>query len=136
MWGYLFIIILLFVSGYLLYSLYKKYSLDKTNDFIENNEYKENVKKYNGEILFFYATWCPHSMKVFDKLDLIEKHYEQGNYKLEFKKIDCDEYSDMADSYNIEEYPTIVLLYNNEKYIYDAELDEKTFHKFIYTIMK
>ena len=42
----------------------------------------------------------------------------------------------MADSYNIESCPTLVLVFNNEKYYYDAELEENTFFTFVNTIMK
>lgn len=135
MWSYIFIILSILIAGYLLYCLYVKSNEYKNNDFIENNEYKEYKKEKNATILLFYAQWCPHSKKTLEKMKLIEKIYMDKNYKLVFNEIDCEEYPDMADSYNIEEYPTIILLYNSEKYIYDAELDEKTFDKFIDTII-
>jgi thiol-disulfide isomerase/thioredoxin len=135
MWSYLFIILLILIAGYLLYCLYVKSNQYKNNDFIENNEYKENIKNNKATILLFYAQWCPHSNKVLEKMKTIETLYKHSKYELVFNEIDCEEYPDMADSYNIEEYPTIILVYNSEKYVYDAELDEKTFDKFINTII-
>ena len=55
-------------------------------------------------------------------------------FNYEFDIIDVDKFSDMAENYNIESYPTIILLYNNKKYIYDAELDESTFRYFVNTV--
>ena len=52
-----------------------------------------------------------------------------------FTEIDCDKYTQMADKYNITEYPTIVLIKNDKKYIYDAEFDNKTFDLFINSVM-
>ena len=62
----------------------------------------------------------------------IQKKYNH----LSFTEIDSEKDVDMADAYKIVSYPTIVLVYNNEKYYYDAELDESTFDTFIHTIMK
>jgi thioredoxin-like negative regulator of GroEL len=52
-----------------------------------------------------------------------------------FTEIDCDKESAYADSFNIKEYPTIILLKGDKKYIYDANLSEDTLDLFINTIM-
>ena len=50
-----------------------------------------------------------------------------------FEDIDVDKRSDMANLYNIESYPTIILKYKNIKYIYDTNLEDTTFDMFIET---
>lgn len=131
MFVYIVLLLVLFVSGYLLYKLYKqKHIINK--DYVENNEYKEKIDGKTGIVYIFHAKWCPHSKKTLDKLETIKKSYTN----ITFNEIDSDKNVDMADTYNVVSYPTIVLLYNNEKYYYDAELEDKTFNTFITTIMK
>jgi len=133
MWIYIFIFILIISSLYLIYKYYKKNK--KNKNFVENKEFIERDTILKGDIYIFYAEWCPYSKKTLEKLDNIENEYKDTKYSLQFIKIDSDKNSDLADKYNIEEYPSIILLYNNKTYIYDAELDNNTFNKFIETIM-
>ena len=125
--------LMILLSIYLVYLVYKK--RDKINKkYNENNEYDIlEPKKERGIIYVFHAKWCKHSNELLKKLPEYEKHYKK---QLKFIRIDGDKKSDMADKYNIESFPTLVLVYKNEKYIYDAELEEDTFELFIKTIMK
>ena len=129
MFVYIVLLLLFSISIYLVY----RYSKKKINkDFVENNEYKQKESIHKGDLYIFYASWCPHSMKTLEKINTIKANYPN----LTFNEIDCDKNPDMADSYNIEAYPTLVLVFNNEKYYYDAELEENTFFTFVNTIMK
>ena len=131
MFVYIVVFLLLCISIYLVYRyINNKKKINK--DFVENNEYKEKESINKGDIYVFYASWCPHSLKTLEKINIIKTKYTN----LSFNEIDCEINTDMADSYNIDSYPTIVLVYNNEKYYYDAELEENTFDTFINTIMK
>jgi thioredoxin 1 len=132
---YIVLFTLFSVSFYLIYTYYTNRKKIKT-DFVENNEYKEILDTKNGDIYIFYALWCPYSKTNLEKLKQIEPTYKNTKYNLTFNEIDVDTKADMADEYNITSYPTIVLLYNNNKYYYDAELEEDTFKLFLTTIMK
>lgn len=131
MFLYIILLFILILSSYLLYKLYKKKN-EINQDYVENNEYKEKIYTKSGIIYIFHAKWCPHSKKTLEKMETIKKKYKN----ITFNEIDSDKNVDMADSYNVVSYPTIVLLYNNEKYYYDAELEDNTFETFINTIMK
>lgn len=125
---------LVLLSVYLIYKYLIKHN--KIKNFIENNEYKILKEKKKGVVYIFYAKWCPHSKDALNKLESIKKTYmNHNNYDLTFNEIDAEEKTDMADSYNIDSYPTIVLNYKNKKYIYDANLNASTFKSFIETIM-
>jgi thiol-disulfide isomerase/thioredoxin len=107
----------------------------KNNKYKENKEYENKVNTKDIKFLVFHATWCPYSKNTLEKLDNIKKEYiNDKKFNYEFDIIDVDKFSDMAENYNIESYPTIILLYNNKKYIYDAELDESTFRYFVNTV--
>lgn len=125
--------IFILLAIYLLYLVYKK--KDKVSKkYNENNEYDElEPKKEKGIVYIFYAKWCNHSNALLKKIPEYENMYKE---QLKFIKIDGDKKGDMADKYNIESFPTLVLVYKNENYIYDADLDKDTFELFITSIMK
>jgi thioredoxin-like negative regulator of GroEL len=121
----IFIIISVFV--------YKKYT--KKMLYNPNNEYINNDKK--GQLMLFYAAWCPHSKTTLKQWYAYKEKYSgTSDYSVSFTEIDCDENTSLADKYNINEYPTIILLLDNKKYIYDAQMNDTTLTQFINTIMK
>lgn len=132
---YIVLFVLISLSLYLLYNYYTNRTKIKT-EFVENSEFNELSYKKNGDIYIFYASWCPHSKKNLEKIKEIETKYKNTKYNLTFTEIDVETKEDMADEYKITSYPTIVLLYNNNKYYYDAELEDDTFEIFLNTIMK
>ena len=111
--------------------VYKKYI--KKITYNPNNEYIKNDKK--GELMLFYADWCPHSQNTLKQWYTYKEKYT-GNYSISFSEIDCDKHTNLADDYNIDSYPTIILLVDGKKYIYDAQMNDSTLTQFINTIMK
>ena len=113
--------------------VYKKY-IQKMN-YNPNNEYIKSDKK--GQLMLFYAAWCPFSKTTLKQwYSYKERYATSGEYSISFNEIDCDEKVDLADKYNIDEYPTIILLVDGKKYIYDAQMNDDTLTQFINTIMK
>ena len=116
--------------GYFLYNTFYKV---KSTKFIENNEYKKIYTNSDSNLLLFYTSWCPHCKTT---MDLWNKIKSQKKYsKITFVEIDCEKNIAEAELYNITEYPTIILVKNNKKYIYDANLSELTLDIFINTVM-
>ena len=128
-------ILFLVFTGYLIYKFYNKKIKSNPLDFIENKEH-HNKKTLNGELYYFYTEWCPHcktSMPVWDKFST---GYNHEYYKLSFIKVDCDKDEALATKYDIEEYPSVVLVRDGKKYVYDANLEPEILEKFINTIME
>jgi len=123
--GIFVIFIIIAVVGYRQFMKKKKYN--PNNEFIPNNK--------TGELMLFYAEWCPHSTIAKKKWYDYKEKYD-GNYAMSFTEIDCDKNTNLADSYNIDSYPTIILVVDGKKYIYDAEMNDETLTQFINTIMK
>lgn len=126
MW--LYIVIFLLTAIGLVYFYTKK----PKKSFIENNEYVETTETPKAELYTFYTDWCPHSKKTLETLEGIKNNYEQ----IQFIEVNAEKDLDLANAYKVESYPTLILLYKNEKYMYDADLEDYTFDKFINTIMK
>jgi thiol-disulfide isomerase/thioredoxin len=108
------------------------YNKNKIPKFKPNEEY--GTTGATGELILFYAAWCPHSQTTLKLWKKYKNSYDKNI--VSFTEVDCEKNTQMADSYNIESYPTIILLTGGNKYIYDAQMDNDTLTKFINTIMK
>ena len=120
------------IIAYLFYVYYAK--IDPTK-FAPNNEFKSISSVKEGSLILFYVTWCPHCKVALDKWTSIKQSYTNPKYTITFSELDCDLYTNMADKYSITAYPTIILVKNDKKYIYDAELDTNALELFINTVM-
>jgi thioredoxin-like negative regulator of GroEL len=114
--------------------MYQQYNIIDPTKFIANNEYKQNVLK-EGTLILFYVSWCPYSKNTMDLWNIKKEGYKNDLYTMTFTEIDCDKYTQTASKYNITEYPTIILIKDDKKYIYDAEFDNNTFDLFINSVM-
>jgi hypothetical protein len=133
--NYIIIAILFIVCIIIAYFIYTNYVKKDPNKFVPNNEFKSISSVKEGSLILFYVTWCPHSKVALDKWTSIKGSYTNKNYNITFSELDCDKFANMADKYNVTEYPTIILVKNDKKYIYDAELDSNTLELFINTVM-
>ena len=50
---------------------------------------------------------------------------------MNYIKVDCEKEKNLATSYDIKEYPTIILEKDGKKIVFDAELSEASFLKFM-----
>ena len=123
--GLFIIFIIISVVVYRQYN--KKIISNPNNEYIQNNTV--------GQVMLFYAAWCPYSKTTLTQWYSYKENYN-GKYNISFVEIDCDKHTNLADKYNIESYPTIILLKDEKKYIYDAEMNDATLTQFINTIMK
>lgn len=115
---------------------YYLYTQKTKNDFVSNDEYKSTDSVKEGNLILFYVNWCPHSREALIKWNEIKSSYKHPEYTISFSETDCDKYSELANTYNITEYPTIILIKNSKNYEYDANLSEDTLNLFINTVMK
>ena len=115
---------------------YYLYTRKTKHDFVSNDEYKSSDSVKEGNLILFYVNWCPHSREALNKWNDIKSKYNNPDYTISFSETDCDKYSELADTYNVKEYPTIILVKNSKNYEYDANLSEDTLNIFINTVMK
>lgn len=104
-------------------------------EFIPNSEFVEDNEK-KGEAILFYTEWCPHCKTTLPKWLEYKYAYNQKKQAISFREVDCDENVTEAERYGIDSYPTIVLVVNEKRYIYDSEFSPETMDKFINTIFE
>tara|TARA_Y100000768_G_C23989445_1_gene691236 strand:+ start:6235 stop:6651 length:417 start_codon:yes stop_codon:yes gene_type:complete len=131
-------LILFFIIGlyYITKYLYNSFINKHNRTFIENNEFKiDNVSK-NDIIYLFYVDWCPHSRET---LDVWETIVTDESFKyFNFIKIDCEDNknSDIMKKFNIKEFPTIIFVKDNKKYIFNAKLTKSKLKLFLTNVYK
>lgn len=128
------IILFIAIGGYMTYQFIYNKNINKKK-FIPNKEF-ELEDKTNGDLYFFFTEWCPYSKKSEKVWDEIKREYTSDNLKLNFIKVDCDNNKKMASDFNIKEYPTIILVMNNKKYVYNANLEKVTLNKFLHAVVE
>ena len=137
----LFFIIISFIIFFGL-GFYLYYTIIRPNisfSYVTNKEYVSNtLDKDNNEdvlIMLFKTEWCPHCKRSMGEWNKFEAHIKDLNetidYNIRTSIIDCDKQEDIANKYNIEAYPSIILLYKNEIYEYDAAADKDNLISFL-----
>ena len=132
----LLIIGMVIIFGIIAYNLYNNFYKKYNKNFITNNEFKSNTTT-EVVVILFYVKWCKYSestKKLWDVIKVGDK-YNNNKFNITFIEVDCDTTNSLIDEYKIKEYPTIILVKNDKKYIYDANLREDTFDLFVNTIM-
>jgi thioredoxin-like negative regulator of GroEL len=125
-------IIGLLIFGGVAYYLYTR---NDKGDFVYNDEYRTVVRTKENSLILFYVTWCPYSQDALKTWNIIKNKYNNEKHLIIFSEIDCDKESELANTYNIKEYPTIILVKDGKNYEYDANLSEDSLHLFINTVM-
>lgn len=128
------IVIALFVaSSIFAYNRFIKPKLYK--EYVDNKEFTGgNDEKGEAVIYYFTASWCPVSKRVFPEWEKFVAEYEGkeiGGYTLRTRVVDCEKETELADSANIEGYPTVKLVYDNQNVEYDANVKYSTLVEFV-----
>jgi hypothetical protein len=97
----------------------------RTKEKQNNKTYRYRSKKLNFTLLHSLSLVSTFIVRNFKKLIL--------SFIVNFS-YDCEKNIAEAELYKIKEYPTIILVKNNKKYIYDANLSESTLDIFINTV--
>lgn len=92
----------------------------------------ENDKK--ATLYYFTASWCPVSKKVkpeWDRFVKDNKNRKFNGYTIDYKVVDCEEETELADKYDIQGYPTVKLVHGNNVVEYDANVRYETLKQFL-----
>lgn len=127
--------------------IYYKYVSPKVKPAYKPNreilpEGSDASSQKQAELLFFFANWCPHCKLAKPYWEEVKNEYNNkviNGYKLVFTEVDCtkenDETENLMNKYNIEGFPTIKLLKDNQIVEYDAKVTKETLVQFINTVL-
>ena len=130
-----YLILLIIILGSSSFFIYKNYITPNIGKQVLNKEYiskiaidnnnnnNNNNNKNDVTCIYFYTRWCPFCKLVTKEWikfkNHIDKNNDYENLNIITSSIDCDINEEYANKYNINEYPTIIILYNKYIYYYD-----------------
>jgi thiol-disulfide isomerase/thioredoxin len=107
----------------------------------EHNEEKEMPSKI-AHLMLFYVDWCPHCKTAKPEWNALKEEYDGKNingYIVVFEEYNCTEESseieDLINKYDIQGYPTIKLIKDNQVVEYDAKPTKSTMEQFLTTVL-
>jgi thiol-disulfide isomerase/thioredoxin len=132
---YVYIGIIVFLIVVSIYIYIKSVKANK-NKLKSNDEYyKTDSKGTEGptaDLYIFHVDWCPHSKKALKVLDKFESDNKTvNNIKINYIRVDAEKEEALAEKYNVESYPTLILKYNGNKIIYDANVKPQILRVFL-----
>lgn len=139
---FLVLLFVIIVCG-LSYYMYSQYTNGNTvfHANRENIPKDENSNK-TATMMLFYVDWCPHCKTAKPEWNDLKAEYDGkviNGYTITFVEYNCTnesaEVSSLMDKYNIEGYPTIKLLKDNQIIEYDAKPTKSTMEQFLNTVL-
>jgi thiol-disulfide isomerase/thioredoxin len=136
-------LIIFIIIGIILGGVYFFYYNKIKESFKTNNEliYDTGDKK-EAKVCFFHVDWCPHcktALPEWNKFKAEMNGTQVKGYTVQCVEYNCTsesaEITSLIDKYNIEGYPTIKLIKDNEVYDYDAKPTHAYLKQFCYTMI-
>jgi thiol-disulfide isomerase/thioredoxin len=107
-WYYIIIACLVIVILFLLYSNYQC-ATKSCSISVQRNEKFEDEKKNQGEIVLYYASWCPHCKNFMPEWDKFENYAKDKFQSLKVNKMQCENGNEaICKEKGVQGYPTII----------------------------
>jgi thiol-disulfide isomerase/thioredoxin len=125
------------------YYTYKQYTDTKTSFYANRENIPKDVNSNKtATLMLFYVDWCPHCKTAKPEWESLKSEYDGktiNGYSMSFIEYNCtnesEDVSQLMDKYNIEGYPTIKLLKDNQVIEYDAKPTKSTMEQFLTTVL-
>ena len=136
----IFVSLILIIAAYFVYN---QYSSGKTS-FHANRENmpKDQNSNKTATLMLFYVDWCPHCKTAKPEWESLKAENDGksiNGYNISFVEYNCTnesaETTQLMDKYNIEGYPTIKLIKDNQVIEYDAKPTKSTMEQFLHTVL-
>ena len=131
------VLILFIIISYYAYDKYQKTTVNKYKDVANANR---NNKE--ATIMFFHVDWCPHcktAQPFWDTFKSQNDKTEINGYVIKCVDMNCtNETSDITraiNTYNIESYPTIKMLKDEQTIEFDSKITNETLNSFVQTML-
>jgi len=135
------VFIIFIVAGYYAYNtFYVKQQKKKESGY--SDVANAVTDKIEVIIYFFHVDWCPHCKTALPEWEKFKNEYnnkEKGKYIIKCSAVNCtDETSEITgliNDYNIEGYPTVKMLKENNKIEFDSKITYHTLEQFVDSVV-
>lgn len=124
------------------YYTYKQYVDTKTSFHANRENIPKDKSNKTATLMLFYVDWCPHCKTAKPEWESLKAEYDGktiNGYTVNFTEYNCTnesaEITQLMDKYNIEGYPTIKLIKDNQVIEYDAKPTKSTMEQFLNTVL-
>jgi|UniRef100_A0A6C0IML2 thiol-disulfide isomerase/thioredoxin len=141
-----FVFVILIVAGVFLYKYINSHKTS-SSQYEENNEIVSSSSESQGgsksaTLYFFYTTWCPYSLAAIPEWEKIVDKYSENSvngFNINFIDVDCTketvEIENMINKYNVEGYPTIKMIKDDQVIEFDAKAKFENIEQFLVTVL-
>lgn len=141
-----FVFVILIVTSVFLYKYINSYnstsSQYKENTNVASSSSDSQVGPKSATVYFFYTTWCPYSLAAIPEWEKIVDKYSKNSvngYNINFIDVDCTketvEIENMINKYNIEGYPTLKMIKDDQVIEFDAKAKFENIKNFLVTVL-
>tara|TARA_Y100000389_G_scaffold166879_1_gene171807 strand:+ start:845 stop:1327 length:483 start_codon:yes stop_codon:yes gene_type:complete len=138
------IIIVFLIISYLAIQYFKANYLNKEGlkkDIANMNTRKENQI---ATVIFFHVDWCPHCKTAKPEWDTFKTQLNDktiNNYTIKCIEYNCTDDKDskiqaLLNKYNIESYPTVKLLKDEQIIEFDSKITQNTLTSFVNVMLQ
>lgn len=123
--------------SYFVYTLIKPkvvYSVDNEEGMVDSGK--------TAHMMLFYTDWCPHCRTAKPEWESLKSEYDGkvvNGYTIVMNEYDGEsktpEVQELLDKYNVEGWPTIKLVKDNQVIDYDAKPTKATMVQFLNTVL-
>ena len=129
------------IFGYAAMYGYNAYFKKKQeNKFADVPNANRRLKEVN--IMFFHVDWCPQCKKALPEWNNFKKQFndkEVNGYVVKCSDVDCtdetSEVQNMINKYNIESYPTVKMIKDNNTIDFDSKISTNTLEYFVNSML-
>jgi thiol-disulfide isomerase/thioredoxin len=127
--------------------IFRTYISNKVNPtYVDNKEFTaentDNNEAKEATLLLFHVNWCMYCKKAMPEWNKFKNDYDGKvvkGYKLVFKEYECsddnnEETNSLLDKYDVDGYPTIILVKDGVKEKFDAKPTYDSLEEFVKTM--
>jgi thioredoxin-like negative regulator of GroEL len=132
------LIIIFAVAGMYAFKWFAEPMMDGNNASVDNVA-NANFRGGDAQIYFFFADWCPHCGKAKPHWTNFTSAYQGksvNGYNVTTIPVDCTDGTDpKIQKYQIQGYPTVIMIKDNQRIDFDSKISEENLTQFINSVL-
>ena len=99
--------------------------------FLDDSNATETINKYELIYVLFYGSWCAPCHLFLPVYVNISRYAEEKNLKIKFAKIDAYKSENLTEEFQIEQLPSLFLIYKGKRFFFEGKRTQEAILKFV-----